>query len=116
LHGGIVQARLRAESFKPSDVYKIHSTTFGLTGVFSGITTLNPFVFPSLVYDASNAYIHRQRGFQFAGGTPNQIAVETALDHGVAGIGAGVLPTRDFLSIAGDLLNLEGLSAYTALD
>jgi uncharacterized protein with beta-barrel porin domain len=88
----------------------------GLTGVFSGITTLNPFVLPSLVYDANNAYIHVQRGFQFAGGTPNQIAVEAALDHGVAGIGMGVPPTRDFLSVAGDLLNLEGSSAYAALD
>jgi uncharacterized protein with beta-barrel porin domain len=116
LQGGIVQARLRAESFTQSDTYKIISTTSRLTGVFSGITTLNPFVFPSLVYDANNAYIHVQRGFQFAGGTPNQIAVEAALDHGVAGIGAGALPARDFLSVADDLLNLEGSSAYAALD
>jgi len=116
LQGGTVQARLRAGLFTPSDTYKIISTTSGLNGTFSGITTVNPFDSPSLVYDANNAYIHVQRGFQFAGGTPNQIAVEAALDHGVAGIGAGALPTRDFLSVAGDLVNLEGSSAYAALD
>jgi outer membrane autotransporter protein len=116
LQGGTVQARLRAGLFTPSDTYKIISTTFGLNGAFSGITTSNPFDLPTLVYDANNAYIHVQRGFQFAGGTPNQIAVEAALDHGVAGIGADALPTRDFLSVTGDLLNLEGSSAYAALD
>ncbi|WP_216857624.1 autotransporter domain-containing protein [Burkholderia sp. S171] len=116
LQGGTVQARLRAGLFTPTDTYKIISTTSGLNGTFSGITTVNPFDSPSLVYDANNAYIHVQRGFQFAGGTPNQIAVEAALDHGVAGIGTGALPTRDFLSVAGDLVNLEGSSAYAALD
>jgi uncharacterized protein with beta-barrel porin domain len=116
LEGGTVQARLRAGLFTPSDTYKIISTTSGINGTFSDITTSNPFVLPTLVYDANNAYIHVQRGFQFAGGTPNQIAVEAALDHGVAGIGAGALPTRDFLSVTGDLLNLEGSSAYAALD
>ncbi|MEA3126746.1 MAG: hypothetical protein QOD67_3765 [Caballeronia sp.] len=122
LQGGTVQARLRAGSFTPADTYKIISTTLGISGTFSGITTFNPFVLPTLIYDANNAYIHVQRGFEFAGGTPNQIAVEAALDHGVAGIGAGAkgdegaLPTRDFLSVAGDLLNLEGSSAYAALD
>jgi len=116
LQGGTVQARLRAGLFTPSDTYKIISTTLGVNGTFSGITTFNPFVLPTLVYDANNVYIHVQRGFQFAGGTPNQVAVEAALDHGVAGIGAGALPTRDFLSVAGDLLNLDGSSAYAALD
>ncbi|KQR90041.1 hypothetical protein ASG35_02115 [Burkholderia sp. Leaf177] len=116
LQGGLVRARLRAASFTPTDTYTILSTTDGLTGIFSGIETLNPFVSASLSYDPSNAYLHVQRGFQFAGGTPNQIAVEAALDHGVAGIGAGAAPTRDFLSIAGDLLSLEGSSAYAALD
>ncbi|CAN7254558.1 autotransporter domain-containing protein [Caballeronia sp. LjRoot34] len=116
LQGGTVQARLRAGLFTPSDTYKIISTTSGLNGTYSGIAVSNPFVLPTLVYDANNAYIHVQRGFQFAGGTPNQIAVEAALDHGVAGIGAGALPTSDFLSVTGDLLNLEGSSAYAALD
>jgi uncharacterized protein with beta-barrel porin domain len=122
LQGGTVQARLRTGLFTPSDTYKIISTTLGISGTFSGITTFNPFVLPTLIYDANNAYIHVQRGFEFAGGTPNQRAVEAALDHGVAGIGAGAkgdegaLPTRDFLSVAGDLLNLEGSSAYAALD
>jgi len=116
LQGGTVQARLRAGSFTRSDVYKIVSTTDGLTGSFAGMTTLNPFVSASLSYDANNAYIYVQRGFQFAGGTPNQIAVEAGLDHGIAGIGAGVAPTRDFLVVAGDLVNLEGSSAYAALD
>jgi len=116
LQGGTVQARLRAGSFTRSDIYKIVSTTDGLTGSFSGMTTFNPFVSASLSYDADNAYIYVQRGFQFAGGTPNQIAVEAGLDHGIAGIGAGVAPTRDFLVVAGDLVNLEGSSAYAALD
>ncbi|WP_438395883.1 autotransporter domain-containing protein [Caballeronia sp. DA-9] len=116
LQGGLVLVRLRAASFSPTDTYTILSTTAGLTGVFSGMTTVNPFVSASLTYDANNAYLHVQRGFQFAGGTPNQIAVEAALDHGVAQIGAGVSPTRDFLGVAGDLLSLEGSSAYAALD
>jgi uncharacterized protein with beta-barrel porin domain len=116
LQGGIVRVRLRSASFAPTDTYTILSTTAGLTGVFSGMEALNPFVSASLSYDSHNAYIHVQRGFQFAGGTPNQIAVEAALDHGVAGIAAGGSPTRDFLSIAGDLLSLEGSSAYAALD
>ncbi|CAN7152783.1 autotransporter domain-containing protein [Caballeronia sp. LjRoot29] len=116
LQGGTVQARMRTGLFTPSDTYKIVSTTSGLNGEFSGVTASNPFVLPTLVYDANNAYIHVQRGFQFAGGTPNQIAVEAALDHGVAGMGADALPTRDFLSVAGDLLNLEGAPAYAALD
>ena len=116
LQGGTVQARLRAGSFTPSDTYKILSTTSGVIGTFSGITTFSPFVLPTLIYDANNAYIHVQRSFQFAGGTPNEMAVEAALDHGVAGIGTGALPTRDFLSVTGDLLNLEGSSAYAAID
>lgn len=116
LQGGTVQARMRTGLFTPSDTYKIVSTTSGLNGEFSGVTASNPFVLPTLVYDANNAYIHVQRGFQFAGGTPNQIAVEAPLDHGVAGMGADALPTRDFLSVAGDLLNLEGAPAYAALD
>src|SRR5471030_2713097 len=115
LQGGTVEAHLRAGLFTPNDTYKILSTTSGISGTFSGITTFSPFVLPTLVYDANNAYIHVQRGFQFAGGTPNQMAVEAALDHGVAGIGTGALPTRDFLSVTGDLLNLEGSSAYAAI-
>jgi uncharacterized protein with beta-barrel porin domain len=116
LQGGLVRARLRSASFTPTDTYTILSTTAGLTGVFSGAETLNPFVSVSLSYDANNAYIQVRRGFQFAGGTPNQMAVEAALDHGVAGIATGVSPTRDFLSVTGDLLSLEGLSAYAAID
>jgi uncharacterized protein with beta-barrel porin domain len=116
LGGGTVQALVRADSFMVDKTYEILSTTDGLTGTFAGVTTLNPFISPSLVYDANNAYLHVQGNFQFAGGTPNQIAVEAALDHGVAGIRAGVTPTRDFLGVVGNLLNLEGSSAYAALD
>jgi len=55
LQGGTVEAHLRAGLFTPSDTYKILSTTFGVNGTFSGITTFSPFVLPTLIYDANNA-------------------------------------------------------------
>ncbi|WP_186308759.1 autotransporter domain-containing protein [Paraburkholderia sp. BCC1885] len=116
LQGGTVIARLRAASFSPSDTYRILSASTGVTGSFASVETLNPFVQPSLVYDADDVYLQVNRSFQNAGGTPNQIAVETALDHGVAGIANHAPPTVDFLTLAADLVSLEGSAAYAALN
>lgn len=116
LNGGTVLARLRAASVSTSDTYTILTASAGLTGAFAGITTLNPFVRPSLAYDANHAYLVVKRGFELAGGTPNEIAVEGALDRGIAGLGSNQPPTRDFVTAALNLLNLEGSSAYAALD
>ncbi|WP_181969844.1 autotransporter domain-containing protein [Paraburkholderia sp. DHOC27] len=116
LQGGTVVARLRAASFSLVDTYRILTASQGVTGSFTAVETLNPFVQPSLVYDANNVYLQVKRGFQNAGGTPNQIAVEAALDHGVAGIASHAPPSADFLTIAADLVSLEGPSAYAALD
>jgi uncharacterized protein with beta-barrel porin domain len=116
LQGGNVLAQLRAASFSPSDTYLILTATAGVIGTFAGVSTLNPFVSASLTYDANNVWLAVQRGFQNAGGTPNQIAVEKALDHGVAGVASNAAPSGDFLKVAVDLVNLEGASAYAALD
>lgn len=116
LQGGTVQARIRAASLNRTDTYRILSTSAGLTGTFAGVSTLNPFVRPALVYDASNAYLMVTRAYHYAGGTPNQIAVETGFDDGVFTFGTGEAPSADFLSVAADLLNLEGAGAYAAID
>jgi uncharacterized protein with beta-barrel porin domain len=116
LQGGNVLAQLRAASFKPSDSYLILTASAGVSGTYAGVSTLNPFVSASLAYDANNVWLAVQRGFQNAGGTPNQIAVEKALDHGIAGLASNAAPSGDFLRIAVDLVNLEGASAYAALD
>jgi hypothetical protein len=116
LQGGNVLAQLRAASFSPIDTYLILTATAGVSGTFAGVSTLNPFVSASLAYDANNVWLAVQRGFQNAGGTPKQIAVEKALDHGVAGVASNAAPSGDFLKVAVDLVNLEGASAYAALD
>jgi uncharacterized protein with beta-barrel porin domain len=116
LAGGMVQARLRALSLRPADTYRILSASGGLTGTFAGVTTLNPFATPSLAYDAGNAYLVVARGFALAGGTPNEIAVETALDRDAFAAGTNNAPSRDFLSVAVELFNQEGAGAYAAID
>ena len=116
LQGGNVLAQLRAASFSPSSTYLILTATAEVSGTFAGVSTLNPFVSASLAYDANHVWLAVQRGFQNAGGTPNQIAVEKALDHGVAGVASNAAPSADFLTIAVDLVNLDGASAYAALD
>ncbi|MEM5382757.1 autotransporter domain-containing protein [Paraburkholderia phymatum] len=116
LNGGTVLARLRAGSLSTSDTYTIVAASAGLTGAFAGVSTLNPFVRPSLAYDANHAYLVVKRGFRLAGGTPNEIAVEGALDRGIAGLASNAPRDRDFLTVAVDLLNLEGPAAYAALD
>ncbi|MBP0596206.1 autotransporter domain-containing protein [Paraburkholderia sp. LEh10] len=116
LQGGTVFARLRTATFSHIDTYTIVSASAGLSGTYAGVSTLNPFVQPSLAYDANHAYLVVQRDFRHAGGTPNEVAVEGALDRGIAAIGSGMPPSRDFLSVAADLVNIEGPAAYAALD
>ncbi|MEI5996037.1 autotransporter domain-containing protein [Paraburkholderia bengalensis] len=116
LQGGTVLARLRTTSFNRTDIYTIVAASAGVSGTFAGVSTLSPFVQPSLAYDADHAYLVVQRDFLHAGGTPNELAVEGALDHGIAAIGSGTPPSRDFLSVAADLVSIEGPAAYAALD
>lgn len=115
LSGGIVRARLRALALTAPESYRILSASDGLTGTFAGVESFNPFVRVSLDYDASNAYLRVARSFVFAGGTPNQIAVEKALDHGAFAEGADA-PSDDFVAVAVQLMNLEGAAAYAAVD
>ena len=116
LEGGTVAARIRAASFSPTDSYRILSADGGVTGAFDGVFTANPFAHPTLRYEANDVYLDVTRGFQQAGGTPNERTVELALDRVVAGAARGTPLDADFRNVLRDLVNTDGAAAYAALD
>jgi len=116
LEGGTVAARIRAASFSPTDSYRILTAGGGVTGAFDGVFTANPFAHPTLRYEANDVWLDVTRGFQQAGGTPNERAVEVALDRAVAGAATGTPLDEDFWNVLRALVNTDGAAAYAALD
>lgn len=88
INGGTVSVLAASGTYAPSTPYTIVSTTAGLEGIFSGVTSNLAFLAPSLTYDAKNAYltlVNNGIDFDAIGGTPN----ERAAGRGVQGLGTG---------------------------
>ena len=83
LGGQVFVTALPGTVFAPKATYTILSAAGGLSGIFSAVNQLYPFLQSSLSYDANNAYLNLQiGGFQQAAQTHNQAAVGAALDVG----------------------------------
>ncbi|MBL6617192.1 MAG: autotransporter domain-containing protein [Reyranella sp.] len=71
-------------TYAPRTTYRIVSAAGGLSGTFSSVNELYPFLLSSLSYDANNAYLTLQiGGFAAAAVNPIQYAVGTVLDANV---------------------------------
>ena len=78
--GGTVNFIAAPGSYAAQRTYTILNAAGGITGAFAGATGNYAFLFPSLSYDASNAYLTVARSFTRGAQTPNQAAVGAALD------------------------------------
>ena len=103
--GGSVNALLQSGVlYAPRTTYAIVSSSGGVSGAFSSVTASggSPFLQPSLVYDANNAYLNLTiNGFLAAAQTPTQAAVGGALD------GSVLQATGDYATVLGTLANLN---------
>jgi len=97
VQGGTVAVQpLQGGVYAPRTTYTILSSTGGLTGAYTSVTSNSQFLQPSLSYDANNAYLTLQiGGFAAAAQTPTQAAVGAALDAGAPSA------TGDFATILG---------------
>ncbi|MBL6618703.1 MAG: autotransporter domain-containing protein, partial [Reyranella sp.] len=86
LQGGTVFVYAQpGTTYKPTQTYKILNAVGGLSGTFSAVNELYPFLLSSLSYDANNAYLTLQiGGFAAAAVNPIQYAVGTVLDANVS--------------------------------
>jgi outer membrane autotransporter protein len=108
LTGGTVQALPQTGNYGPSTTYTILTADAGRTGTFSNVTSSAPFLIPSLSYDANDVFLTLTRDtkfFQNQAGTPNQLAVASALD---------TFPTGNALFLAA--AKLTGGATQQALD
>ncbi len=78
--GGTVNFIADPGSYAAQQTYTILNAAGGATGSFAGATGNYAFLFPSLSYDANNAYLTIARSFTRGAQTPNQAAVGAALD------------------------------------
>ena len=85
LQGGTVYVYAQpGTTYAPVSTYRILGAAGGLTGTFSAVNELYPFLLSSLSYDANNAYLTLQiGGFAAAAVTPTQAAVGAVLDANV---------------------------------
>mgnify|MGYP003583947736 CR=1 FL=1 len=103
--------------YAPRTTYTILSTTGGLTGTYSSVTSLAtatlPFLLPSLGYDANNVYLTLQvGGFARQAQTSNQAAVGAVLDAGALNA------TGDFATVLGAFSTMnaqQGVAAMNAI-
>jgi hypothetical protein len=108
LSGGTVQALPQTGNYGLSTTYTILTANGGRTGTFSNVTSNVPFLIPSLSYDANDVFLtltRNTRFFQNQAGTPNQLAVASALD---------TFPTNNALFLAAT--KLTGGATQQALD
>lgn len=101
--------------YAPRTTYTILSTTGGLAGTYSSVTSLAasslPFLLPSLSYDANNVYLNLQvGGFARQAQTPNQAAVGAALDAGA------LSATGDFATVLGAFSTLSAQQGVAAMN
>jgi outer membrane autotransporter protein len=112
LNGGAVQVIAAPGSYAASTTYTIVNATGGVSGAYTGATTNMAFLTPTLSYDLTNVYLNVRTSFAGGGGTPNEVAVGTALD------GAAPSASGDLGTVIGALLGLDtalGPAALTAL-
>lgn len=108
INGGAVQVVAGAGNYASLTRYTLLTANGGRTGEFSGVTSNQAFLSPTLGYDANNVYLtltRNQIGFQDVGATPNQAA---------AGGGAERLGQGNALHDA--LLGLSAQQARAAFD
>ncbi len=111
--GGDVVVTAASGVYAPSTTYTILNATGGVTGTFTGASSLYPFLQASLAYDATNVFLTlKPGGFGVGGATPNQSAVGHVLDRSVAG------SSGDFATVIGTMATYslgQGQAALNAL-
>jgi outer membrane autotransporter protein len=70
--------------YSAQQTYTILNAAGGVSGAFAAATGNYAFLFPSLSYDANNAYLTIARSFARGAQTPNQAAVGAVLDANAA--------------------------------
>jgi len=99
---GIYAARTR---------YTLLNATGGVSGAYSSVASLLPFLQPSLSYDANNVYLTLQiGGFARGAVTPNQAAVGAVLDANAA------TATGDFATVVGALASLSAQQGQATMN
>src|SRR5262249_26065676 len=84
IQGGSVVAPAQPGIYAPRTTYTIQSSAAGLSGAYSSVSSSNPFLLPSLSYDANNVYLTMTiGGFLAAAQNPVQAATGAALDGSV---------------------------------
>ena len=108
--GAVVAAATSGAVYAPSTTYTILNATGGVTGSYSGVSSLLPFLQSSLSYDANNVYLTlKPGGFARGGQTSNQIAVGGALDRNVASA------SGDFATVVGTMASYTLQQGQAAL-
>lgn len=110
--GGTVNFIATPGSYTASQTYTILNATGGVAGTYAGVLNNYAFLFPSLSYDANNAYLTINRSFARGAQTSNQAAVGAVFDANAA------TATGDFASALAALTTLSpsaGTAALTAL-
>ena len=88
--------------YAPRTTYTIVGTAGGVSGGYSSVNSNNPFLQPSLSYDANNVYLSLIiNGFLAAAQDPLQAAVGGAID------GSVLQATGDYATVLGTLANLS---------
>ena len=100
--------------YAPRTTYTILSTTGGVTGTYSSVTSIAgylPFLLPSLSYDANNVYLNLQvGGFAAQAQTPNQAAVGSVLDA------AALNAAGDFATVLGAFSTMNAQQGVAAMN
>ncbi len=91
--------------------YTLLNAASGVSGAYASVSSLLPFLQPSLSYDANNVYLTLQVG-GFARGalTPNQAAVGAVLDANAA------TATGDFATVIGALASLSAQQGQAVMN
>jgi autotransporter-associated beta strand protein len=78
--GGMVNFIADLGVYAPQQTYTILNAAGGIAGTFAGAAGNYAFLYPSLSYDARNAYLTVARSFARGAQTPNQAAVGAVFD------------------------------------
>lgn len=91
--------------------YTLLNATGGVSGAYASVSSLLPFLQPSLSYDANNVYLTLQvGGFAQAALTPNQAAVGAVLDATAA------TATGDYATVVGALASLSAQQGQAVMN
>lgn len=114
INGGTVNVSAANGTYKYSTTYTILTSTLGVSGTFSSVTSNLAFVTPSLSYDADDVYLTLTRNgvsFSSVATNKNQAAVGFALDNAVKGN-----PGAGGVTILNAVYNLSADQARAAYD